>query len=609
MEAFNNYVDLSNMHGNKLSLLEEYSPNNINDINDITVQLLEGGTRKQNRSNTTKIDYPVLDDDNFQKKIAKIFNRFKITKRPTFKEICYPEKFTYQLPQLFVSEFINPNTPYKGLLLCHKIGAGKTCAAVQIAEQWKHKKKIMFVCPASLVGNMYKELRSQCADEEYMTNKERKILATFKPGSNEYEDLIEKTNKRIDKYYKIMSYNKFVDLSDRRKINLEDVLLIIDEVQNIVSERGTFYKTFLKEIKEGPKNLRVVAMSATPIFNHPVELALTINLLNTKDKDTIPTNPNFTKIFLKSKKDKDDNTTYDIKNAYKIRRYLTGYISFFKGAPAHAFPKKTVKIVKCRMSPYQYSCYKAVEEQEGSLKMNDILKLPNNFFIGSRMISNIAYPNRLINEEGYNVFKGKAIREELEKYSTKFYKILHKIKTCKGLCFVYSNFREYGGIQPFIKVLENNGFKNFATHGTGKNRFAIWSGSEDISERELARDYYNQKENEDGSLLKLILGSPSIKEGVSLLRVKQVHILEPYWNMSRLEQVIGRAIRFCSHKDMKSEDREVTVYMYIAVDPNNKNLTVDKHILNMAHNKHKLISQFEDVIKESAIDTYLFNNI
>ena len=50
-----------------------------------------------------------------------------------------------------------------------------------------------------------------------------------------------------------------------------------------------------------------------------------------------------------------------------------------------------------------------------------------------------------------------------------------------------------------------------------------------------------------------MLGSPSVREGVSFKRVRQVHILEPYWNMSRYEQVIGRAIRFCSHKDLPIE--------------------------------------------------------
>jgi hypothetical protein len=573
---------------------------NIADIYNNNISSIRGGA---------KIDFPPTNDADFQKKIAKIFGKYKITKRPTFKEICFPEKFTYQLPQLFVSEFINPKTPYKGLLLVHKIGAGKTCAAVQIAEQWKHKKKIIFVCPASLIGNIYKELRSQCAGNEYISEKERTLLNTYRPDSDEYESLLEKINKRINKYYTIISYNKFVDLSDRHKLNLDNALLIIDEVQNIVSEHGTYYHTFLREIKNAPHNMRVVIMSATPIFDKPIELALTINLLRAKEKEMIPVSSKFNETFLKAKKDKNGNIIYDIKNVNKLRRLLIGYISFYRGAPDHAFPKKIVKIVKCRMSPYQYSCYKAVEKQEGGLHMNDILKLPNNFFIGSRMISNVAFPDRLIKEDGYEAFTGKATREDLEKYSIKFFKILKNIKRCKGTCFVYSAFREFGGIQSFIRVLEHNGFKSFSGYGPGKNRYGVWSGSEDLSLKEMIKDYFNKKENEDGSMLKVILGSPAIKEGISLLRVRQIHVMEPYWNMSRLEQVIGRGIRFCSHKDMRPEDREVTVYIYLAVDPRNEKLTVDRHILNMAYEKDKLTKQFEQVIKESAVDTYLFNNI
>jgi len=564
-------------------------------VRSFTVETMEGGSKK---------DYPNIEDDDFQKKIKKIYSKYEIKTNPSFKDICFPQKFTYQLPQLFVADFINPDTPYKGILLYHKIGAGKTCAAVNIAEGWKHKKKIMFVCPASLIGNMYKELRSYCAGSEYITEKERKQLSQYKPDSNEYEDLIELVNKRINKYYTIISYNKFVDLSQRRKLDLTNHLLIIDEVQNIVSESGTYYKVFHKEIRRHHRTLRTVIMSATPIFDKPIELALTMNLLRPLD-DEIPVNPTFNELFL-SQTIFNNQIAYEIKNADKLKQYLSGYISYYKGAPEYAFPKKVLKIVRCKMSQYQYGCYKIVQRAEGALKEGDILKLPNNFYIGSRMISNVAFPNKLIKEDGYKAFKGRACKEDLEKYSVKFFKILNNIKRCKGTVFVYSNFREYGGIQSFIRVLDNNGYKSFKEHGPGRNRYAVWSGDESLSDKELYRDTFNQISNVDGSQLKIILGSPTIKEGVSLLRVRQVHVIEPYWNMSRLDQVMGRAVRFCSHKDMPREEREVKIFIYISVDPKNQKLTVDKHILNMAYAKDQLTKQFEQVIKESAVDYLLF---
>ena len=80
--------------------------------------------------------------------------------------------------------------------------------------------------------------------------------------------------------------------------------------------------------------------------------------------------------------------------------------------------------------------------------------------------------------------------------------------------------------------------------------------------------------------------------------------MEPYWNLSRLDQVIGRAVRFCSHKDVPSYDRLVKIYIYIAYHPDDK-MTIDKYILSMAENKSQIISYFEKALKESAVDCNL----
>ena len=58
--------------------------------------------------------------------------------------------------------------------------------------------------------------------------------------------------------------------------------------------------------------------------------------------------------------------------------------------------QKNIKIVNCKMSDYQYKSYKTVATDEGPFRTGDILKLPNNFFIGSRLISNIAFPKKVL---------------------------------------------------------------------------------------------------------------------------------------------------------------------------------------------------------------------
>ena len=188
--------------------------------------------------------YPNISDKDFYKKISIIFKKFKIKeKKLTLQDICYPKKYKLQIPQEFVSNFMNKNTPYKGLLLYHQIGAGKTCAAISIAENFKKIMNILVVVPAALIGNFYKELRSGCTDDEYITYKNMDNLNNLKPSSAKYREIIKKTNKEINKYYTVLSYNKFVEKLQNKKIKLKNTLLIIDEVQNVVSEHGTFYST------------------------------------------------------------------------------------------------------------------------------------------------------------------------------------------------------------------------------------------------------------------------------------------------------------------------------------------------------------------------------
>jgi len=557
------------------------------------------------------MSYPDPNDKDFNRRITKKYNKYNIpNKKESLRQICFPKKYKLQLPQQFLAKYINPNSPYKGVLVFHRIGAGKTCTAVNIGEQWKHKRKIVTILPASLIGSFRSELRSLCAGNAYITKKDREKLKELKPSSKEYKKIIKESNEKIDKYYNIMSYNKFIEYAENGEISLKKSVLIIDEVQNMVSEEGKYYNILYNTIHESPNDLRIVLLSATPMFDKPIEVALTMNLL--KLPFELPTGKEFEKMFLKLKKSKDGEVCCSAKNLKIFKERIKGYVSYFRGAPEHVFPSSTIKYVKCEMSNFQYNSYKTVLKNENKSskfkKIQDISDLPNNFFIGTRMISNVVFPNKKINKEGFKSFKGKHLTlEYLDRYSIKFYKILKSIKRSSGTVFIYSNFKEFGGIYSFIKVLEGNGYMSYIKHGEGRKRFAVWSSDEKLHIKDEIKEIFNRKSNANGSKLKIILGSPAIKEGVTLLRVQQVHILEPYWNQSRVEQVIGRAIRYCSHKDVPEEKRSVRVYIYIATHPKAK-ITVDEYIHEMSMRKNKLIKEFERALKEVAIDCSLFKN-
>jgi superfamily II DNA or RNA helicase len=554
------------------------------------------------------MSYPSIKDNKFYDKIHKLYKKYEIPKKKlSIDEYCKPKEFKLQEPQQFLPEYINPKTPYKSILIYHRIGAGKTCAAIQIAERWKEKKKIIFVLPASLKGNFMSELRSQCGG--YLTQKEQKTLLKLKSSDEEYIKIIKESTKRIDKYYTIYSYNKFIELIKDEKLTLKNCMLFIDEIQNMVSQTGTYYKNLYDLLYASSNDLRIVLLSATPMFDKPGEIALTINLL--KPEKLMPVGREFEKMFIKEKKNKKE-TFYSVQNMDIFKQLLKGYVSFYAGAPSYTFPDMTIKYVECAMSDFQYGIYKKLTKKEyvdleyiptKELVLNAV-DLPNNFYIGTRFVSNIVYPNQQINEQGYESLTASKILKHLDKYSCKFSKIMSSIKKTRGKIFIYSGFKEYAGLKALCKILDTFGYKNYVEHGPGTKRYAIWSGDETTKVKDDIRETFNNIDNLYGSKLKIILGSPSIKEGVSLKAVRTVHVLEPYWNKSRLEQVIGRASRFCSHINLPGEERNVKVYVYIATHPN-EYLTVDQYIRKLSETKNKIIKQFELAIKEAAVDCSL----
>lgn len=551
--------------------------------------------------------FPAPYDKNFYEFIDDNYSEYKISKhKKSLEKICFPKKYEFQIPQKFLAEFINPETPYKGVLVYHRIGAGKTCAAINVAENFVGDRNIYVVLPASLKGNFRSELRSLCAGERYLTNQEREVLKDLHPSDVQYKNIIRESDKKIDMYYTILSYNKFVDMLNNKQLNLKDSLLIIDEIHNMVSEKGTYYDVLYKAVNGKVGDLRTIIMTATPIFDKPVELALTMNLLL---KKKLPIGNKFINEFIDTTINDDGSFDYKAKNLDVLKNAIRGYVSYYRGAPPHVFPQTIMHIVKCKMSDKQLKVYKKALKEEIGDDVDYIAEgISNNFFIGTRMISNMVFPNNKINEEGYNSLKdSNLLKPELEILSPKFNAILRKIKRTKGTVFVYSNFKEFGGIKVFARMLEVHGFNNYEYHGSGPKRFAIWSGDQEPHIKEEIKAVFNNKNNTNGSKIKIMLGSPSVKEGVTFLRIQGVHIIEPYWNMSRLEQIIGRASRFCSHKDVDEDRRVVNVYIYLSVHSSIP-VSIDQHILQMAINKRKINNEFEMVLKESAIDCELFKN-
>lgn len=100
----------------------------------------------------------------------------------------------------------------------------------------------------------------------------------------------------------------------------------------------------------------------------------------------------------------------------------------------------------------------------------------------------------------------------------------------------------------------------------------------------------------------MILISKAGSEGIDLKFIRQVHILEPWYNMNLLEQVIGRAVRNFSHKDLPFEKRNVQIFMHGTLLEDNKEETADLYVYRIAGVKSIQIGKVSRLLKETAVD-------
>ena len=251
---------------------------------------------------------------------------------------------------------------------------------------------------------------------------------------------------------------------------------------------------------------------------------------------------------------------------------------------------------------------------------------------------------------------------KLETFSPKFLAMLNNIDSpdYRGLHLVYSQFRTMEGIGIFTLVLEANGFAQFKIRKTGidswelnmseeemgKPTFALYTGTEDAEEREIIRNIYNgmwdnipnniaaqlrrkSSNNNLGEIIKVLMITSAGSEGINLRNTRYVHIMEPYWHPVRVEQVIGRARRICSHKDLPEELQTVEVFIYIMeftkaqldselaielrIKPQDRSKiapypvqTSDQKLYEISTIKEQLSTQLLTGIKESSIDCAIY---
>lgn len=196
--------------------------------------------------------------------------------------------------------------------------------------------------------------------------------------------------------------------------------------------------------------------------------------------------------------------------------------------------------------------------------------------------------------------------------SAKMLNCIFNIMKSPGPVLIYTNYVLMEGIQLLKVYLKHFGFSSLKKindnnyEGNDYHRYTEYHGMIEKSVRKEALNDYNIKENIDGKICKIIMISPAGAEGLSLMNCRQVHILEPYWHEVRIIQMIGRAVRQCSHKALPMSERHVDIYRYKSVRKNKQKQTTDQYIEHVARSKEGLIHSFYNTVKEVAIDCNLF---
>lgn len=188
--------------------------------------------------------------------------------------------------------------------------------------------------------------------------------------------------------------------------------------------------------------------------------------------------------------------------------------------------------------------------------------------------------------------------------SPKIVKMIFTLIMSPGSVMVYSNYVIMEGIQMIKLYLKYFDFTPFGeVTGKDKYRYIEYSGNIDKELREQNKTIFNEPENKYGDKIRIFLLSPAAAEGLTLKNIRQIHIMEPYWNLVRITQISARGVRMCSHADLPMEERHVDLYHYIAVADGIE--TADQYVDKRARDRDRLIASFLDAVKETAVDCNL----
>jgi hypothetical protein len=698
-----------------------------------------------------KLDYlyPNVLDPEFNHKIYKRkefhdlkFEEFDENIEEEAEKLCNAE-FDLSVHQIFVRNFLSFLTPYNSLLLYHGLGTGKTCSAITVCEEMRDymkqmgiKKKIIIVASP----NVQENFKTQLFDERKLKLQDgiwniractgNKFIKEINPMNMKgltKEKIVLQVKRIIKQSYVFMGYiefsnyitsikNKYTIEGDKEDINIKmqaikkefsNRLIVIDEVHNLRISGDSPNKKIGQNLLDMVKysdTLKLLLLSATPMFNSHKEIVWLLNLMNLNDgRPTIELKEVF-----------DTKGNLKVINGREVGKELlvqmmNGYVSYVRGENPYTFPyrifpkefdeRKSIKnndfeypskqingktilqgiehidiylntIGEYQKYGYDYAIERIKRNLPDSTEMETGMGWQN--VEGPLQTLNFVYPNvtldkyiagdsdidlnprdyigkaglnsvMLFNESKKKDFEysertlkkyGKIFsQEEIGKYSKKLENLMINIKQSKGIVLVYSQYID-GGCVPIALALEQIGITRYNNRSLFKDepvpkidaitmkpksemkdasksfkpaRYIMITGDSNLSPNNAKEvKAATNESNLHGEDVKVIIISKAGTEGIDFNNIRQVHLMEPWYNMSRQEQTIGRAVRFRSHCRLPFVERNTEIYLYGTKSYDEENTEpIDLYIYRNAEIKALQVGIISRIMKEHAIDCYL----
>ncbi len=615
-----------------------------------------------------KFKWPKRKQPDFDENVYKILKYIYYDKNVKIMLGDHQSKIQLFPFQKIIGEYIK-ESQYRGLLIYHGLGSGKTITAINVINLLR--KPTLIFLPAALRSSWKQKYLDKFVDKRL----------TVKFMSYNAPNLISQYDKINPEIFFDPSINSF-----------DNHFIIIDEshefFQNVISGKAEQAIKIFRLLMNA-KNIKLLFLTGTPIIGDPFELVPCFNLLagflGEKKHNLFPTDrETFYKYFAEGD---------DIKNEQIFSERITGLVSYHmaKSDDPTMASQLPLEIVECKMGTFQWKRYltvvqkerdlerkhkyikksfkvhqykKPVRESVGTYKANtaeccnfpfteevnsdynrikENYLVPNGFGVGKTIDRKIwktiekdfklhgPWPSsHRVAEIKYNIMsnhhKISELYRDILSLSPKLGKLITKLTTGSSRIkkFVYTRFKTVGTRligeilvhKKYERIISPLQLKQYILRRKKGKRFMIIDG-DTRRVTDMIR-VFNHNANTYGEYCQILLGTQVTSKGISLRAIRETHILEPQWRNVNIEQIRGRAVRTHSHALLPPNERYNITYLYISVPLNRaqmvKNvlhtdpgslLTTDEFLYKNAVKKANFHNKFLELLRFSAIDCRL----